>query len=168
MSTETGCDGCIQRHFSHIPNRGISTTIDLIEPIYQTDFSTIMSRADFWATAAMIAAEYGAELAMKARNELYGTSETDSKFKIEDFYFGRVDCKDSPYYADANINNDRGVWIDFPHPEFNRTDSIEFFADKYGFTVRDTVAILGIKYTICFHQSILLNNQTINHGLYHK
>ena len=72
------------------------------------------------------------------------TPETESGFEIKNWWYGRVDAPDSPYYENSTINNDIGVWKDFPHPYFDDVDSHSFFNEKYGFNIRETVALIGM------------------------
>ncbi|KAK3240952.1 hypothetical protein CYMTET_49243 [Cymbomonas tetramitiformis] len=49
-----GMDGCLQ--FDDIVNRGLEKYRDLLQPVYE-HYSSLMSRADFWALASLAVIE---------------------------------------------------------------------------------------------------------------
>ena len=117
------CNGCID--FSLPDNKGLQhESVQTLNNIYYNDYynwPNKMSRADFWAAAATIAVEYSKEEA-----------NSNSILPAIPYYFGRTDCTNS---SKPNTKS-------MPKPHHGWNSLFTFFA-PLGFTIRDTVAIMG-------------------------
>jgi len=116
-----GCDGCVDHTDSH--NAGLLKYTDALETIYP-NFETKMSRADFWMLAAVEALTNA-------------TEHVDDKFEVSDeteFKVGRIDCGSHP------LETAKG---NFPSAFYNYDEMEQYFADEFGFTSREMVALMG-------------------------
>ncbi|CAH1780374.1 unnamed protein product [Owenia fusiformis] len=82
-----GCDGCV--NVADEKNAGLEQYIDQLDEFYDPDYTQIMSRADLWALAAIVALE-------DAANNCNGPSCGTPEVPTITFRFGRVDCAESP------------------------------------------------------------------------
>ena len=154
-------------------NNGLEYTVAMLEMIYtETDFprgapslpeslkSSGKSRADLWAYAAKVAIEYSVErnnyhCENKPQDDEWNGSymgdSDDCQRLMEDsqckviirneinFKYGRKDCiptnLDTPYKASKHEEH--------PNPEGNGDDTLDFFKSQFGFSGRESVAIMG-------------------------
>jgi len=114
-----GCDGCVD--MTNQDNRGLDRPIDAIAPIVNK-YSGVLSRADLWALATLVAAE-----------EAQPNNRDRVLFPLE--YVGRTDC-DS---ADGRS----GPAQDLPSPDLTTHDLLTFFSSNFGLSTRETVALMG-------------------------
>ena len=113
-----GCDGCV--NLGNIENNGLDIPIDALEPVV-SKYSGVLTRADIWVLAGYVAAEV-----------------TQLRFPKFDFnleYVGRPVCsEDDPKGGPVRA---------FPSTHFVTSELLNYFATTFGFTTRDTVAIIG-------------------------
>ena len=116
------CDGCID-HLK--PNNvGLKKITDCLDHLYDTSYKGKLSRADFYALAALVALTRS-------------TVDAPDKFNgLKYFKVGRKDCRTSPLEDEARTN-------DFPRGTDGTTKTFNFFKKEFGFTVRESVALLG-------------------------
>lgn len=113
-----GCDGCV--NLNNPENAGLREPIQALAGI-STRFSNVLTRADVWVLAGLAAAEsslpQGANL----------------QFNTE--FLGRPVCaEDDPF---------GGPIRELPGPHLTADQLIEFFLKNFGFSNRDTAAIMG-------------------------
>lgn len=122
-----GCDGCINRN--NPDNFGsMFTSLDIIDRIYDDGYKDFMSRADFYVLAGVTALEESLNF-----NNVNLTSNFIRPVGFK-FKYGRCDCPSSP-----RTNVDRP----FPHGHFDYEEVMDFFRREFGFSVRESVAIMG-------------------------
>jgi hypothetical protein len=125
----SGCDGCINTGTP--ANFGLQRSVDFIEGVYDGSILTLtttdISRADLWALAGIIAAEYGAE---------GGRNVNAANIELPGYTWGRVDCATSP-------NDPAEVSQTFPDAKMAVDATLAYFNDTFGFTAQESVAILG-------------------------
>ena len=114
-----GCDGCIDE--TEADNAGLSKYIDALSPLYE-NYDTRMSRADFYALAAVVALEKATENSV---DKFLGRSQLT---------FGRSDCSSVPDEDSANT---------FPSALGDIDATLSYFETEFAFTPRETVALLG-------------------------
>lgn len=122
-----GCDGCLNHQ--NPDNAGFMfESLEIMNKMYDSAYATKMSRADFWILTAVTALEES----LKFNN----ANLTSSYIRPVHFRFryGRCDCPTSPVTT-ANRA--------FPAGHANYKDVMDFFKDEFGFSVRESVAILG-------------------------
>eukprot|EP01084_Bolivina_argentea_P041708 76980_1 len=121
-SVISSCNGCID--VIHPSNAGLEqSAIIPLNAIYNNNWSNKMSLADFWAAAATIALEYA--------KDLDNLNKLDKLPQIA-YYFGRTDCIDETNMKIAASAT--GGW----------TETFNFFHTNLNFTVKETVAIMGL------------------------
>ena len=133
-----GCDGCI--NIDKDSNAGLQGAIDIMEDVYETVTADgiDISRADLWAIAGRAAADYGMEGMPNHRD--YDSSQTWSTVvqawvsPFPTFKYGREDCDSAPYTTDEH---------NFPSAHNNFDEVMTYFAEEFGFTDDQTVAIMG-------------------------
>ncbi|XP_002158504.2 putative ascorbate peroxidase [Hydra vulgaris] len=114
------CNGCIDH--THAGNAGLKVTTDRINELYEKSFKGSISRADFYALAAVVALTRS-------------TADAPVKYKGLDFFkVGRKDCDSSPNEIQS---------VTPPSGTDGTNKTFKFFQDNFNFTVRDTVVILG-------------------------
>ena len=114
-----GCDGCINE--TEADNAGLSRYINALSPLYE-NYNTYMSRADFYALAAVVALEKATENSV---DKFLGRSQLT---------FGRSDCSSVPDEDSANT---------FPSALGDIDATLSYFETEFAFTPRETVALLG-------------------------
>ncbi|XP_066913496.1 putative ascorbate peroxidase [Clytia hemisphaerica] len=115
------CDGCIDHH-NH-DNKGLAVYTKVLNNLF-TKFSNRITRADLYAFAAIVAANYAS------------TSGPDAVFKMNRFKVGRRDCSRSGQ-EDDNAET-------FPGPNMqNVHELVNFFNKTFGLNLRETVALMG-------------------------
>lgn len=77
-----------------------------------------VSRADLWAIAGRVGAEWGMEGMPGNTNFVTGTSLNDFVSPFPTFEYGRVDCDTAPYTTTEHT---------FPSPHMTRTEVMDFF-----------------------------------------
>jgi len=122
-----GCDGCINR--DNPDNAGFMfDSLDVMDRVYEKKYKSEMSRADFYILTGVTALEES----LKFNNaNLTSNYLRPVKFK---FKFGRCDCPTSPYTS---------VDREFPAGHSNYKQVTDFFRNEFGFSVRESVAIMG-------------------------
>jgi len=133
-----GCDGCI--NIDNDSNAGLQSAIDIMEDVYETVTADgiDISRADLWAIAGRAAADYGMKGMPNHRD--YDSSQTWSTVvqawvsPFPTFKYGREDCDSAPYTTDEHK---------FPNAHGNFDEVMTYFAEEFGFTDDQTVAIMG-------------------------
>ena len=111
-----------------------------MEDVYETVTADgiDVSRADLWAIAGRAAADYGMEGMPNHRD--YDSSQTWSTVvqawvsPFPTFKYGRKDCDSAPYTDDEH---------EFPSAHNNFDEVMTYFAEEFGFTDDQTVAIMG-------------------------
>jgi len=114
-----GCDGCL--NLSNPENFGLDTPIDALAPIV-SKYSGVLTRADIWVLAGMVAAE--------------STQVRNPKASFEMQYASRPVC--------AEDDPKGGPERHFPSSHSVTAELLDYFAETFpGFTTRDTVALIG-------------------------
>jgi len=131
-----GCDGCINR--DNPDNAGpMLETLTEVDSIYDSQYMSYMSRADFYILTAVT----GLEEALRFNNA--NLTQTLGFFSFNPHYiqplgfnfkYGRCDCPSSPTTA---------VRRNFPSGKFGYNEVMNFFRNEFGFTETESVAILG-------------------------
>jgi len=104
-----------------LDNAGLDIPIEALNPIVNTYESEAgLSRADIWALAAITGSNFA-------------HPDSDSFFVLNEI--GRENC----------VENDptRGPSRDFPSPNLETDDLLDFFADTFDFDEQETCAIMG-------------------------
>lgn len=115
-----GCDGCID--LTNPDNFGLEEPIDALASVvaaYTREGG--LTRADIWAMAAMLAAQDA-----QPRNR--GVS-------YDFHWYGRATCS----ATDGKGGPNRSM----PSPDFTTSGLLHFFSSEFGFSARETVAIMG-------------------------
>ena len=115
-----GCDGCLDINIP--PNAGLIRYITTLDGLFTSRYADKMSRADFYALAAVVGLE-------KATS--YSQDKFRGRYQLK---FGRKDCSTVPHEDSKNK---------FPSALGNIDDTLSFFAKEFGFNTRETVALLG-------------------------
>eukprot|EP00541_Cyclophora_tenuis_P019234 CAMPEP_0116546484 /NCGR_PEP_ID=MMETSP0397-20121206/3252_1 /TAXON_ID=216820 /ORGANISM="Cyclophora tenuis, Strain ECT3854" /LENGTH=335 /DNA_ID=CAMNT_0004070919 /DNA_START=132 /DNA_END=1139 /DNA_ORIENTATION=- len=129
-----GCDGCVD--LLNIENRGLLEPIQALRPVVSAHAGagTFLSRADIWMLSAFTAIDM-----------LQGPQRIDFPLR----HIGRVNCEDA---QDVCLNEDlaqvpcsdtRGPHRHHPVADITTHDLFEFFNEAFGFTIKQTVAIMG-------------------------
>lgn len=114
-----GCDGCV--NMLDLDNAGLDIPIEALNPIVNTYESEAgLSRADIWALAAITGSNFA-------------HPDSDSFFVLNEI--GRENC--------AENDPTRGPSRDFPSPNLETDDLLDFFADTFDFDEQETCAIMG-------------------------
>ena len=115
-----GCDGCID--IDEPINTGLIRFINILDGLYITQYIKNVSRADFYALAAVVALEKATE---KSMDKFHGRSQLK---------FGRKDCSTTP---DEDSKNK------FPSAMGNIDQTLSYFTREFGFNTRESVVLLG-------------------------
>ena len=117
---EDKCDGCIDH--THRGNAGLKIVTDRLDALYDASHKGKISRADFYALAAVVALTRS-------------TVDAPVKFLgLKNFKVGRKDCSTSPHQIQS-VNPPDGV--------DGTKETFQFFKANFGFSVREAVALLG-------------------------
>ncbi|XP_013412191.1 putative ascorbate peroxidase [Lingula anatina] len=122
-----GCDGCVD--FSNADNAGLQTVVGLLDALYgdtSNGISALISRADFYALAGIVGVEVGASLQRRCGRNCVNPTPSVT------FRYGRTDCDPATVATRS-----------FPSGIANLTKTLQFFANEFSFTSRETVALLG-------------------------
>lgn len=127
----TGCDGCVQ--MDNVENNGLDGIGRELDRVYNVQLNeSAMSRADFYALAAVVAIRVASENQDCRR---IGLPPNCTKPVPEmNIVYGRKDCATSP-----NSLNDFG----FPDAHRDLDHVMEIFREGLGMTERQVVAIIG-------------------------
>jgi Peroxidase len=129
-----GCDGCVD--LTNPENAGLLTPIQALRPIVaaHANSQTNLTRPDIWALAAAVGAD---------------VLQTDVRVDFNMVSVGRVTCEK----ANTVCRNGKGVQqacsdVLGPHRvvpgmNINSHDLFDFFAVQFGFSIKETVAIMG-------------------------
>lgn len=116
-----GCDGCV--NMLDLDNAGLDIPIEALNPIvntYESESEAGLSRADIWALAAITGSNFA-------------HPDSDSFFVLNEI--GRENC--------AENDPTGGPSRDFPSPNLETDDLLDFFADTFDFDEQETCAIMG-------------------------
>jgi len=124
-----GCNGCL--NVDNEDNGGLSDLVEQLETLYQDEgYSSLISRADFWALAGIAAVDKGIENA----NEDCDSDDCAVPDSGLVFQWGRQDCSTSPYTTDD---------VGLPGSTLDHDGVMDFFATEFGFDENQTVALMG-------------------------
>ena len=115
-----GCDGCLD--MSRPPNGGLTRYITILDGLFTRRYAKKMSRADFYALAAVAGLEKATSC---SQDKFLG------RYQLK---FGRQDCSTVPHEDSQNS---------FPNVGGNIDDTLSYFAKEFSFNTRETVALLG-------------------------
>ena len=115
-----GCDGCLD--MSRPPNGGLTRYITILDGLFTRRYAKKMSRADFYALAAVAGLEKATSC---SQDKFLG------RYQLK---FGRQDCSTVPHEDSQNS---------FPNVVGNIDDTLSYFAKEFSFNTRETVALLG-------------------------
>jgi Peroxidase len=119
------CDGCVD---TSIPdNFGLNQPIQDLQPIVDK-YAAQLTRADVWVLAGLTAAEVSQNAGGGGNN---GPPPTNVVFSMQ--YVNRPTCN----------NAQGGPSRQLPSAHFHTSQTLEFFANNFGFNNEETVAILG-------------------------
>ena len=127
----SGCDGCVE--VDNPENFGLEGISRELSALYDNELSESgMSRADFYALAAVVAVRVAAD----EQSCMMLMLPPDCTKPVPDMsiVYGRKDCATSP-----NSNGDTG----FPDAHGDLEHVLEVFRDGMGLTVRQVVALIG-------------------------
>ena len=114
------CDGCIDHN--HKGNAGLKIVSDRLDGLYDASYKGKISRADFYALAAVVALTRS-------------TADAPVKYLgMKNFKVGRQDCSTSPHQVQS---------VDPPDGVDGTEKTFRFFKDEFGLSVREAVALLG-------------------------
>lgn len=122
------CDGCINHNLAD--NKGLKRYTDVLDTRYTGDpaINSKLTRADFYILAAYVALEHATE------------TKLDKITWSSHFRIGRESCITSPDETGNDIPS-------FPSGMGNFSDIYQFLSNEFGFTLKDSVAIMGPPYT---------------------
>jgi len=123
-----GLDGCID--YANTANNGLNLYSQDLNAVYDQNFKSAMSRADFYALAAAT----GLEMAGNDRRA------AGTRFDANKLKFGRKDCATSP--------NEDETTEQFPSSKIGWDEMMAYFkkmfeVDGADFTAKDLVALMG-------------------------
>jgi len=135
-----GCNGCLS--FSTSENRGLKSIIRQLEQVHQAVCKRLeyafpdpclhkLSRADFWAWAALWAVEKTLRINNDECQEQACKMPEAAEFTYK---IGRKDCDTSPESKGTD---------NLPEPTFSYNMSMEYFKTNFGLTPDETVALMG-------------------------
>lgn len=127
----SGCDGCIQ--INNTDNFGLEGIFRELNQLYDNELNdSRMSRADFYALAAVVAVHEASERQNCMRlQQPPNCTKPVPEMRI---VYGRKDCATSP-----NSGRDFG----FPNPHGDLEHVMKIFRDGMGMTERQVVALIG-------------------------
>ena len=131
-----GCDGCVDMTFDD--NAGLETPLEaLADIVTKHELPTVgFSRADIWALSALVGAdvaqersEYKVDFAMK----WYGRQNCEA----------RGPCLEADGTTKRDCRFDLGPHRELPHETISSADLLHFFSHEFGFSDKETVALMG-------------------------
>ena len=122
-----GCNGCVDT--SNPENFGLDIPMNALAPIV-AKYESVLSRADIWVLAAFTAAEK----TQPNPGVFVITLDPVQYVPFDMQYVGRPVC-DGP----AN----RGPSVQIPSAHFHTAQLLDYFQTNFGFSSRETVAIMG-------------------------
>lgn len=123
-----GCDGCVD--MSEQDNSGLEPAIAALEPIVAEFEWGNLTRADIWALAGLVG--------NVVSQPEYNVSQV-VPFRMD--YVGRVNCEDMPGCLGCGPRT--GAPVTNPSPDMGPEGVMSYFSQEFGFTTRETVAIMG-------------------------
>ena len=126
-----GCDGCVD--LDNRDNFGLLTPIQALRPVV-ADEGEFLSRADIWALASFVAIDRA-----QGRQQIAWNMNT----------VGRVDCENTGRRCvdragrTVTCRDTKGSHHDHPAAEVTTRELFTFFRDEFGYTTRQTVAVMG-------------------------
>jgi cytochrome c peroxidase len=129
-----GCDGCVD--LTNPENFGLSTPIQALRPVVSkfANSQTKLTRADIWALSSAVGAE---------------VMQTTDRVSFDLLSVGRVNCENANTVCrneQGNVHDCsdiRGPSRNHPSMNLNSRDLFGFFSDEFGFSTKQTVAIMG-------------------------
>ncbi|XP_065675764.1 putative ascorbate peroxidase [Hydra vulgaris] len=117
---EENCDGCIE--YTNPDNAGLDKITRSIDALYDLVHKNKISRADFYALAAVVALTRS-------------TADVKDKYQgLKKFKVGRKDCSKSPKEDKPTV---------LPKALDGFKETFNYFQKEFKFSVKDTVALLG-------------------------
>jgi len=117
-----GCNGCLD--ITNPDNAGLQPLVAALDAVYVSkNYSTLLSRADFWAYASIMAINLG------VANINSGVASSGLVFQ-----YGRKDCTTAPYGGTQNL----------PSANLDYTGVMNYFAKEFGFNSSQVVALMGV------------------------
>lgn len=132
-----GCDGCINlklkesKHGDTV-NAGLDDAKKALDGAYSKLKGMGISKADFYAKCAQVAAETGRRRSAVRNRRQRGSTSKASDMPIK-MRYGRKDCNGKPREKSAS----------FPDPRMGITGTLKWCKDVFNFTRRECVAIMG-------------------------
>jgi Peroxidase len=132
------CDGCVE--LASPSNFGLKAPIDILDPVVQIS-APYLTPGDVWALCGLVSARVSQQV-------------TSVEFPLQ--FVGRPHC--------AGSDTTGGPHRILPSAHFTTNKVVTFFANEFGFTETDTVAILGAhtRYVVSltFASVVLLNSSS--------
>jgi len=130
-----GCDGCL--NVNNPDNAGLEDIVADLEEVYTTEgLDSIISRADMWALMGIWA--INSTIDNNNNDCAAGTHNNANCVTVPDlqvtFQWGREDCATAPY-SDTDVH--------LPAGTLGHTDTMDFFFNEFGFSDRETTALMG-------------------------
>lgn len=129
-----GCDGCVD--LTNTDNNGLLVPVQALRTVVSrhANSGTKITRADIWALAAAVGAD---------------VLQTSVRVDFNMLTVGRVNCETANTVcrnengAQQACSDVRGPHRDLPGMNTNSRQLFAFFADEFGFSTKETVAIMG-------------------------
>jgi len=115
-----GADGCVCMKKGE--NKGLTFILNLLDPIYTTKYSNLISKADFWAVMGNAAIKMA-------------IPEANAPLTVA-FKYGRADSPDCSACSAAMEER-------LPNEELGLSHVIDVFGTRMGFTNKEIVALMG-------------------------
>jgi len=124
-----GCNGCI--NINNPDNNGLKPLAAGLDAVYvANNFSRLLSRADFWAYAAIFAVQNSVASAnANCRTASCVVPDPGLVFK-----YGRKDCPTAPFGGNETL----------PSSNLNYKGMMDYFAKEFNFTSAEVVALMGV------------------------
>jgi Peroxidase len=123
-----GCNGCI--NFNNPDNNGLQPAVSNLTTIYYANgYNKIVSLADFYALAATVSITNAVQESNYQRS---GTLTSPCPVPSFTMQWGRIDAKD--------CSRDNSV---LPNPAMTGDAMFAYFANEFGFTKNQVVALMG-------------------------
>jgi Peroxidase len=123
-----GCNGCI--NFNNPDNAGLQPAVTSLTSLYYANgYNNIVSLADFYALAATVSITNAVQESNYQRS---GTFTSPCPVPCFSMQWGRIDS--------LNCSNDASV---LPNPAMTGDAMFAYFANEFGFTKNQVVALMG-------------------------